>query len=101
MPKFPLTIEDRTFTLACTYLESIGYDGPVCISCDDTKLHPGLKTYWDTEKEQHFIVGTTGDPILVENEFDIREQVAQAKKIVASTVSYLASLLYIKTHQVI
>jgi len=86
MPRFPTTICDRTFELASDYVRSIHYDGPVALSCDDTKLHPVLRTYWDAAKECHFIVGTTGDPIAVDDENLIRELVASAKKDAATKV---------------
>ena len=65
MPRFPTTICDRTFNLAAEYVTSIKYNGPIALSCDDTKLHPGLRTYWDASQECHFLVGTTGDPLAV------------------------------------
>lgn len=86
MPQFPTTIDDRTFQLASEYVTSIGYNGPVSVSCDDMKLHPGLKTYWDATKMCHFIVGTVGEPVPVINEHNIREQVADAKQDAASKV---------------
>lgn len=87
MPRFPTTIDEMTFQLASDYVTSIDYNGPVSISCDDTKLHPGLKTYWDAIKKCHFIVGTTGDPTPVEDENNICEQVAEAKQDAASKVN--------------
>ena len=86
MPRFPTTICDRTFELASDYVKSIHYNGPVALSCDDTKLRPVLRTYWDAVKECHFIVGTTGDPIAVEDDSLIRELVASAKKDAATKV---------------
>lgn len=86
MPQFLTTICDWTFELASDYVKSIYYIGPVALSCDDTKLHPILRTYWDEAKECHFIVGTTGDLIAVEDEGLIRELVVSAKKDAATKV---------------
>lgn len=86
MPRFSTTIDNQTFERASEYVKSIGYTGPVCISCDDTKLHPALRTYWDPTKKCHFIIGTTGDPIPVEDENNIREQIADAKEHAAKKV---------------
>jgi len=74
-------------------VKSIHYDGPVALSCDDTKLHPVLRTYWDAAKECHFIVGTTGDPIAIDNENLIRELVASAKKDAATKVGLSATYI--------
>jgi hypothetical protein len=75
-------------------MNSIHYNGPVVLSCDDTKLHAILRTYWDAGKECHYIVGTTGDPIAVEDESLIQELVASAKKDAATKVGRSESTLY-------
>ncbi|KAJ3819239.1 hypothetical protein F5880DRAFT_1616648 [Lentinula raphanica] len=64
-PKMPLMICPATFTRVKTYLNDIAYDGPVAISCDDTKLFSTLQLYWDGSKESYFLVGGTGGPIKV------------------------------------
>ena len=88
MPRFPITICDQTFELASQYVTSLKYTGPLGLSCDDTKLHPGLRTYWDSIHECHFLVGTTGDPIAVKDEKIIRDLVEASKKDAATKVSY-------------
>ena len=50
MPHFPTTICDQTSTLAANYVNLINYWGPMVLSCDDTKLHPGLWTCYDIGK---------------------------------------------------
>ena len=62
---FPITICERNLDLASEYLSSLKYPGPVGLSCDNTKLHLSLRTYWDADKGCHFLVGTTGEPIAV------------------------------------
>ncbi|KAJ7691884.1 hypothetical protein B0H17DRAFT_1133424 [Mycena rosella] len=37
-PRFPMQISKRTFTLVQEHLAALKYDGPVALSCDDTKL---------------------------------------------------------------
>ena len=86
MPRFPTTICDQTYMLAADYMDSINYRGPMALSCDDTKLHPGLRTYWNPSKECHFLIGTPGEPIAVPNVNQIQELVTSAKKDAATKV---------------
>ena len=83
-----MTICDRTFDRAFEYLESMKYKGPVALSVDDTKLHPVLKPYWDPERQCHFLVGVTGEPIAVPDIDLIQEIVASAKKDAATKVCH-------------
>ena len=87
MPRFPTTICDRNLDLAFDYLASLKYTGPVGMSCDDTKLHPALRMYWDPAKECHFLVGVIGEPIAVKDETAVRELVETHKKDTATKVS--------------
>ncbi|KAJ7659816.1 hypothetical protein DFH06DRAFT_1326841 [Mycena polygramma] len=66
-PRFPMEIDDRTFTLVQEHLAALKYDGPVGLSCDDTKLLPGLRLYTDKVKKADFLVGGVGGPIRVAN----------------------------------
>lgn len=85
-PSFPITICKRNLELASEYLRSLKYSGPVGLSCDNTKLHPSLRTYWDASKECHFLVGTTGAPIAVRDEGLLHDLVAESKKNAATKV---------------
>ncbi|TFY50718.1 hypothetical protein EVJ58_g10921 [Rhodofomes roseus] len=38
MPRLSVDIDDRTFELAVRYTTSVKYNGPLSLSCDDTKL---------------------------------------------------------------
>jgi hypothetical protein len=86
VPSFPITICEWNLELALEYLSSLKYSGPVGLSCDDTKLHPSLCTYWDASKECHFLVGTTGAPIAVGDEGLLHDLVAELKKNAATKV---------------
>ena len=79
-PSFPITICERNLDLASEYLTSLNYSGPVGLSCDDTKLHPSLRTYLDASSGCHFLVGTTGKPIAVRDEGLLRDLVAESNK---------------------
>lgn len=74
-----MQICDRSFELVADHLETLGYDGPLGLSCDDTKLHSTFRLYWDSTKEQHFLVGATDGPLLVLNPENVRDVIAKAK----------------------
>ncbi|QRW16715.1 hypothetical protein RhiXN_00302 [Rhizoctonia solani] len=63
--RFPLAIDDGVFEIAQIYFSSINYTGPVCLSCDDTKLLPALKTYYDTSTKLWYLLGGTTGAIAV------------------------------------
>ncbi|CAK5270401.1 unnamed protein product [Mycena citricolor] len=66
-PRFPMDISERNFELVFRHLEDIKYNGPVGLSCDDTKLFASFRLYWDNEKEAHYLVGGTDGPLRVAN----------------------------------
>ena len=44
-------------------LEDLQYNGPVALSCDDTKLLPSLRPYYDQDREGYFLMGHVGEPL--------------------------------------
>ncbi|TDL15221.1 hypothetical protein BD410DRAFT_809111 [Rickenella mellea] len=84
-PRFPIGITDQTFKLAKDYVQSLNYLGPLSLSCDDTKLHPALKMFWDPIKNCCFLLGGIGEPMAVANarelESVLRSQLEKATKI--------------------
>ncbi len=94
LPPFPTDICDRTFENAKKYLADINYvDGPVALSCDDTKLHASWRTYYDAQKDQHFLVGGTGPPIALANVDELRKILKDAEeKDKATKVSFVSRL---------
>ncbi|KAF7300831.1 hypothetical protein MKEN_01309000 [Mycena kentingensis (nom. inval.)] len=64
-PKLPMEICQRSFASVKEYLSSIGYSGPIAVSCDDTKLFAGLHIHFDTERKAHVLVGAVERPITV------------------------------------
>ncbi|KAH7906400.1 hypothetical protein BJ138DRAFT_1016289 [Hygrophoropsis aurantiaca] len=64
-PRFPIGICERTFELAEEYTKKLHYNGPLGLSCDDTKLHPAFRTYWDPIKKCHLLVGGVDEPMVV------------------------------------
>ncbi|KAG8707407.1 hypothetical protein FRC11_007462, partial [Ceratobasidium sp. 423] len=63
--RFPLAIDDSVYELAENYLSSVGYKGPVSLACDDTKLMPALKTYYDASTKQWYLLGGTTGAIAI------------------------------------
>ena len=58
----------------------------VALSCDDTKLHSAYRTYWDTSKRVHMLVGGTSEPKVVANPDELQKLLedstsAQATKV--------------------
>ncbi|KAJ7150342.1 hypothetical protein C8R46DRAFT_1358417 [Mycena filopes] len=68
-PRFPIGIVDETFVYATQYLKDYNYPlgGPLSLSVDDTKLFPALRPLYDGVKQRWYIVGTTGEHIVVPN----------------------------------
>ncbi|KAF4621775.1 hypothetical protein D9613_012143 [Agrocybe pediades] len=85
-PKFPMEICDRTFTLVETHLKGLGYQGPVSLSCDDTKLFSTFRIYWDSKEKAHFLVGGTEGPIRVLDPDNVQKVVEEAKNLKATKV---------------
>ncbi|TFY61742.1 hypothetical protein EVJ58_g4317 [Rhodofomes roseus] len=73
IPRLSIDIDDRTFELAVNYTTSVHYNGPLSLSCDDTKLHATLRTYWDPEKQMHFVIGAVDGPKAVADAEELRE----------------------------
>ncbi|KAI0629632.1 hypothetical protein C8Q77DRAFT_1065756 [Trametes polyzona] len=81
LPPFPIDICARNFENAKTYLNEIGCsDSPVALSCDDTKLHPAWRTYYDPGQKQHFLVGGTGPPRAIANIDELRTILKEAQE---------------------
>ena len=56
-PHFPIDICIEIFERVCWYINDLGYgSGPVALSCNDMKLHTVWCTYYNKEKDTHFLV---------------------------------------------
>jgi hypothetical protein len=65
--KLPLTICDEMFAHVKQYCDSLEYNGPLAISCDDTKLLASLRLYWSSKDNLYFLVGGIDRPESVED----------------------------------
>lgn len=69
------------------YVNSVKYAGPIALACDDTKLHPSLQVYWDTDLETHVLVGTTStETITVANPEELKQMLEEYKDKTATKV---------------
>ncbi|KAJ6545247.1 hypothetical protein B0H19DRAFT_1075591 [Mycena capillaripes] len=68
-PRFPIGIADETFIYATQYLQDYKYPlgAPLSLAVDDTKLFLALRPLYDGVNQRWFIVGTTGEHIVVPN----------------------------------
>ena len=86
----------KTFELVSDHLATLDFDGPLGLSCDDTKLHSTFRLYWDSDKQAHFLVGATDGPLLVLDPDSVKEAIESAQAQKATKVT-LACLRYRKT----
>jgi len=86
-PAFPMNICSRTFELVSDHLQTLNYDGPVGLSCDDTKLFATYRLYWDSKEKAYFLVGGVDGPIRVADPDDIKQVIQDAKAQNATKVS--------------
>ncbi|KAJ7865909.1 hypothetical protein B0H14DRAFT_3595961 [Mycena olivaceomarginata] len=76
-PRFPMVLEDeRIFLLIQEQLAALKYDGPLGLSCDDTKLFAGLRLYHDKIKKADFLVGGVDGPLQVANPEEMKRILA-------------------------
>ncbi|TFY76006.1 hypothetical protein EWM64_g8007 [Hericium alpestre] len=81
-PKFPMKICERTYSLVAEQLKALDYNGPVALSCDDTKLFASWRIYWDSVEKGMFLVGAAGEPLRVADPDNLKQTIddASAKK---------------------
>lgn len=82
-----MIICDQTFVRAQNHLDSLNYNGPLALSCDDTKLLGSLRLYYDNEKESHFLVGGVDGPIAVPDPDIVKDLMADPSITKATKVS--------------
>jgi hypothetical protein len=83
-PRFPIGIQPRTFELVKETLQQLQYDGPVGLSCDDTKLLASFHPYYDEDRKGYFLMGHIGEPYQILNHEDF-QLVIQNKELQKAT----------------
>jgi hypothetical protein len=74
-----MDISAGNFKLAAEHLQALEYDGPVNLSCDDTKFFLSFRLYWDNDKKSHFLVGGSDGPLQVADPDQVKGVIAGAK----------------------
>ncbi|KAI0037793.1 hypothetical protein FA95DRAFT_1684813 [Auriscalpium vulgare] len=85
-PKVPLLICRETFILAADRIRILCYDGPVALSCDDTKLFATLRLFWDARLKKYFLVGAVGGPHEVADPEQVQAVMEDLKLVKATKV---------------
>ncbi|KAL4259870.1 hypothetical protein AB1N83_010672 [Pleurotus pulmonarius] len=85
-PKMTIGISDATLDRVIKYLNDYDYPStaPLACSVDDTKLHPSLRPYYDKSKDSWYLLGSTGDPIIVADVEQLKELIQQTSGSLAS-----------------
>ena len=55
------------------------YDGPLGLSCDDTKLFATFRLYWDLNEKSYFLVGGVDGPLRVADAENIKQAMNDAR----------------------
>ncbi|KAJ3780264.1 hypothetical protein GGU10DRAFT_279690 [Lentinula aff. detonsa] len=79
LSKFPINIKPRTFELAKAHLDDMHYNGPVALSCDDTKLQPAFRPFHNEDRGGWCILGSTGEPMLIADPEEYQKAVSERK----------------------
>lgn len=58
-------------------LKKLNYYGPVGLSCDDTKLTPAFRPYYDKTTDKHYLLGSTGKPMVLADPDDLANVIEQ------------------------
>lgn len=82
----------QTFELVSEHLNALDYDGPLGLSCDDTKLFATFRLYWDSKEESYFLVGGANGPLRVADAENVKQAIQDAKADKATKVSLLKVL---------
>jgi hypothetical protein len=77
-------------------LNTLNFDGPVGLSCDDTKLFATFRLFWDAETSSYSLVGGSNGPLRVADPDDVKRLIEESKTEKATKVSlYFIRLVYI------
>lgn len=89
-PHLPIGRTDKTFEYVRHHLDSLKYEGPVGLSCDDTKLLAAFRPYHDAESNTFYVVGNAGEPLLLADPEAFRKMIREHTLSKADKVCHLA-----------
>ncbi|KAJ7863670.1 hypothetical protein B0H13DRAFT_1638112 [Mycena leptocephala] len=98
-PRFPMVICDRTFELVQEHLAALMYDGPVRLSCDDTKLLSDLRMYYDAKEKVDYLVGGVDGPIQIANPEEMKKVLADTT--IARGTKVRKTRLFLDSHRLL
>jgi len=87
-----MDIGTRTFELVTEHLNALDYDGPLGLSCDDTKLFATFRLYWDSKEKSYFLVGGVDGPLRVVDAENVKQAIQNAKADKATKVGLVKVL---------
>lgn len=87
-----MSLTDETFSLVRDHLQTLGYYGPVSLSCDDTKLTPAWKVCKSKDNKSALLVGAIGGPITVTNAAQAQALIDEGSHNLATKVSIYSSI---------
>lgn len=93
-PRLLPGITANNFERASDVAQKLGYDGLWILACDDTKAESSFRVLWDTVRRQSVLLGTIGDPIIVEGKEHVEELLKTAMKSKATKVSSSCTASY-------
>ena len=88
-----MDIAPRTFELVSDHLNGLDYNGPLGLSCDDTKLFATFRLYWDSKEKSYFLVGGVDGPVRVADAENVKQAIQDAKTEKATKVRLPKALL--------
>lgn len=84
---FPFGVNPKCITRVVEHLRKLNWKGPVSLACDDTKLTPAFRPYHDTADDKHYLIGSTGEPLLLADPEDFRALLNSGKLVKSAKVS--------------
>lgn len=70
-----MDIGPQTFELVSEHLNALDYNGPLGLSCDDTKLFATFCLYWDSKEGSYFLVGGVNGPLRVADAENVKQAI--------------------------
>jgi hypothetical protein len=86
-----MNICEKIFERVTEHLAAVNYNGPVALSCDDSKLFGSSRLYFDSNENKHYY-GAVGGLILVPNPDDIKTMMSDPTVVKATKVSPIICL---------
>jgi len=87
--QFPPELGEHSFKRVAGHLETLNYNDPVSLSCDNTKLFSTYQMYSDSEEQSYMLVGGVGPPMRVSDPEQVHDIIKHARLEKATKVSFI------------